>query len=251
MILATITEISMSSWLFAGTAAFLLGISKAGLKGLSIFNVTLMALAFGAKPSTGLFMPLLVVGDVFAVIYYNQHAKWNYIYKILPWMVLGILIGVLLGKDLPEALFKIGMVVLIFISLAIIVYWDRRKSKAIPSRRSFAILSGIAAGVATMIGNLAGAFTNLYFLAMRLPKNEFVGTAAWLFLITNAFKVPFHIWVWETITVSSLSVNLFLLPALGLGLFVGVRLLKKITEKQYRRFIIAVTTLGAIAILFR
>src|SRR5690606_41458311 len=41
------------------------------------------------------------------------------------------------------------------------------------------------AGLCTMIGNLAGSLTNIFFLAMRLPKNEFVGTAAWLYFITN------------------------------------------------------------------
>ncbi|WP_350286689.1 sulfite exporter TauE/SafE family protein [uncultured Croceitalea sp.] len=244
-------EVSVLGWIFAGTAAFLMGISKAGLKGLSIFNVTLMALAFGAKQSTGFIIPLLLVGDVFAVVYYNRHTKWKYILKLLPWMVLGILIGVVIGKDLPEQQFKIGMVALILISLAIIVYWDRRTSKTVPTHWTFAGGTGIMAGISTMVGNLAGAFTNLFFLAMRLPKNEFVGTAAWLFLITNLFKLPFHLFVWKTISTESLSINLRLLPAILIGLFVGVRLVKLISEKQYRRFIIIVTVIGAVAILFR
>jgi len=244
-------EVSVLGWVFAFTAAFLMGISKAGLKGLSIFNVTLMALAFGAKQSTGFIIPLLLVGDVFAVIYYNRHTKWNYIIKLLPWMILGILVGVVIGKDLPEHQFKIGMVTLILISLTIIIYWDRRKSKTVPTHWSFAGGTGIMAGISTMVGNLAGAFTNLFFLAMRLPKNEFVGTAAWLFLITNLFKLPFHLFVWETISSETLLVNLKLLPAIFIGLFAGVKLVKMINEKQYRRFIIAVTVIGAIAILFR
>ena len=244
-------EVSILGWLFACTAAFLMGISKAGLKGLSIFNVTLMALAFGAKQSTGFIIPLLLVGDVFAVVYYNRHTKWNYVLKLLPWMVLGILIGVVVGKDLPEDQFKITMVGLILISLAIIIYWDKRKSKTVPTHWAFAGGTGVMAGVSTMVGNLAGAFTNLFFLAMRLPKNEFVGTAAWLFLITNLFKLPFHLFVWKTISTETFLVNLKLLPAILIGLFTGVRLVKMINEKQYRRFIIVVTVIGAIAILFR
>ena len=106
-------HIALSSFLLAASAAFLMGLSKAGLKGLSIFNVTLMALAFGAKSSTGLIMPLLLVGDVFAVSYYNRHTQWKYILQFLPWMALGILIGVFLGKDLPEQTFKTAMVFVI------------------------------------------------------------------------------------------------------------------------------------------
>ncbi|MEW2920581.1 sulfite exporter TauE/SafE family protein [Muricauda sp. ANG21] len=251
MDLTPLSQISIASWVLAATATFLLGISKAGLKGMSIFNVTLMALAFGSKASTGLFVPLLIVGDIFAVIYYNRHTQWKYILRFLPWMILGILIGVLVGKDLPEREFKWGMVTVIFISLGMLYWWDRRKSEHVPTHWLFAGSMGVMAGICTMIGNLAGAFTNIFFLGMRLPKNEFVGTAAWLFFITNTFKLPFHIFVWKTVTAESLLINLRLLPAILVGLFLGVLIVKKINEKNYKRFILIVTAIGAIAILFR
>lgn len=218
---------------------------------MSIFNVTLMALAFGARQSTGLLIPLLLVGDVFAVAYYNRHAQWNYIVRFIPWMILGILAGVLVGKDLPEKEFKWGMVIVIFISLGLLYWWDRRKSTQVPSHWMFAGSMGVMAGICTMIGNLAGAFTNIFFLAMRLPKNEFVGTAAWLFFITNLFKLPFHIFVWKTISMETLLIDLRLLPAILAGLLFGVFIVKKINERNYKRFILIVTAIGAIAILFK
>lgn len=251
MLLSSLSDISIAAWTMAATAVFLMGISKAGLKGMSIFNVTLMALAFGSRASTGLFIPLLLVGDVFAVVYYNRHTQWKYILRFLPWMVTGILLGVFIGKDLPEKEFKWGMVVVIFISLGMLLWWEKRKSESVPTHWLFSGSMGIMAGICTMIGNLAGAFTNIFFLAMRLPKNEFVGTAAWLFLITNFFKLPFHIWVWGTISTESLAINLRLLPAIFAGLVLGVFLVKKINEKNYKRFILVVTAIGAVAILFR
>ena len=193
-------EISLASWIFAFSSAFVLGVSKAGIKGIAIITVTLMALAFGARESTGLIVPMLIVGDIFAVIYYNRHSRWKFIIRFAPWMIIGILIGVLLGDDLPEKQFKIWMVVIILISVVIMYWWDLRKSKLVPQHWAFAGFMGVTAGIATMLGNLAGAFSNIYFLAMRLPKNEFIGTAAWLFFITNLVKLPFHVLVWETIT---------------------------------------------------
>lgn len=210
-----------------------------------------MALAFGAKESTGLVVPLLVVGDIFAVIYYNRHARWSYIIRFLPWMLVGILIGVLIGNDLPEKTFKIAMAVIILGSVAIMYWWDRRKSKAVPTHWAFAGFIGTVAGITTMIGNLAGAFSNIYFLAMRLPKNEFIGTAAWLFLIINIFKLPFHIWSWETITLSSLIINLKLLPGIVVGIFVGIKLVKIIKEEFYRKLILILTAAGAVLILLK
>ncbi len=251
MVLSLSANVPISGWALAGAAAFLIGISKAGLKGLSLFNVTLLALAFGAKSSTGIIMPFLVLGDILAVVYYNRHAQWNPILRILPWMVIGILIGVFIGKDLPERLFKIAMVAIIFISLGLMVFWDIRKSKTVPNHWTFASGSGVLAGLTTMIGNMAGPFTNLYFLMLRLPKNEFVGTAAWLFFITNLFKVPFHVFTWKTITSETLLLNLKLFPALLLGFFLGARILKYINDSLYRKFILAVTAIGAIAILLK
>lgn len=239
------------AWTLAFSATFLMGTSKAGLKGLATFNVTLLALAFGARMSTGLIIPLLIVGDIFAVIYYNRHTQWKYIVKFLPWMLSGILIGVILGKDLPEQEFKLGMVIVIFISLGLLIWWDKRKSSQIPTHWLFAGPIGIMAGICTMIGNLAGAFTNIFFLAMRLPKNEFVGTAAWLFFITNLFKLPFHIFVWKTITWETILIDIKLLPAIALGLITGVLVVKRINDKNYKRFILIVTGIGAVVMLIR
>ena len=166
-------------------------------------------------------------------------------------MISGILVGVVLGKDLPEDSFKIWMAVIILISVVIMYWWDLRKSKTVPGHWAFAGFMGITAGIATMLGNLAGAFSNIYFLAMRLPKNEFIGTAAWLFFITNLVKLPFHIFVWETITFQSLLINLKLLPGILLGLYTGVRLVKIIREGFFRKLILVLTAAGAVLILFR
>ena len=164
-----LAQTSWTTWLFAYTSIFFLGVSKAGLKGLSIFNVTLLALAFGAKKSTGILMPLLVLGDIFGVLYYNRHAQWKYIWRFLPFMLLGILIGLLIGNDLPEKEFKIGMVGVIF-SLGLLIYWGRRKSERVPEHWTFAGGIGIVAGVCTMIENLAGAITNIYFWQCNCKK---------------------------------------------------------------------------------
>lgn len=251
MTLTVVSEISTSSWIMAFTAAFIIGISKAGLKGIAIIIVTLMTYAFGAKESTGLIVPMLIVGDIFAVIYYNRHTQWKYIIRFLPWMMAGVLVGVVLGKDMPEETFKICMAVIILISVVTMFWWDRRPSKTVPTHWTFAGFTGIMAGITTMIGNLAGAFSNIYFLILRLPKNEFIGTAAWLFLFINIFKLPFHIYVWKTITVETLMVDLRLVPGVLLGLFFGVRLVRVIKDGFYRKLILALTAVGALLILFR
>jgi len=86
---------------------------------------------------------------------------------------------------------------------------------------------------------------------MRFPKNEFIGTAVWLFFIINIFKLPFHFFVWETVTVESLILNSVLIPAVILGFFVGVSIVKLISNLNYRRFILILTAIGGVILLFR
>tara|TARA_R110001583_G_scaffold15058_3_gene62419 strand:+ start:3812 stop:4558 length:747 start_codon:yes stop_codon:yes gene_type:complete len=244
-------HLSWLNWFFAFLGAFLLGTSKAGLKGIGVVIVTIMAIVFGGKQSTGVLIPMMIAADIFAVIYYNRHTQWRFLGKLLPSMLLGVLFGVWFGNDISDELFKQLMAILILGIIVFMIYMDRKKSKEIPTSRYFSNGMGLLAGFTSMIGNLAGSFSNIYFLAMRLPKNEFIGTAAWLFFIINVFKLPFHIFVWETVSIESLKLNLVLIPGVILGFFVGVKIVKLINNEIYRKFILVVTAIGAIIILFR
>ncbi len=243
-------QISMTSWIIAIVAAFILGLSKAGVKGIGIIIVIMLAIVFGAKASTGILLPLLIFADVFAVSYYNRHTEWKHLRILLPWMVLGVLLGVWVGKGLPEEQFRRGLAIVVIVCVIMMFWWDRR-TRAVPKNKWFGAIMGLSAGFATMIGNSAGPLAIVYFLAMRLPKNSFIGTAAWLFFIINLFKLPFHIWVWETVSFDSLAVNVRLLLPVVAGFFLGVWIVKKIEEDNYRRLILALTAAGAALILFQ
>ena len=237
-------------WVAIVIAAFILGVSKSGIKGIGIIIILIIAFVFGEKESTGVLLPMLVCADIMAVIYYHRHAQWNYIIKLMPFMVLGVLVGVWVGHGISEIIFKWMMAVIIIVSVFVMAYTEKRKT-TIPNNKVFAHTAGFVAGFSTMIGNLAGPIANVYFLAIRLPKNEFIGTVAWLFFIINVFKLPFHIFIWNTINADTLVLNSVLLPALAVGFLVGAYIVKLISNVNYRRFILIVTALGGIILLFR
>jgi uncharacterized membrane protein YfcA len=87
-------------------------------------------------------------------------------------------------------------------------------------------------------------------LSTRIPKKSFIGTGAWFFLIINLVKWPFHIFVWETITWSTFSLNLLTIPAIALGIFIGISIIKLIPEKAFRYFIIFMTFVIALRLIF-
>ena len=232
-------------------AVFLIGMGKAGIKGMDMFNVTLMAIVFGSKTSTGVVLPLLSLADIAAVAYYNRHAEWKYFWKLAPWMMIGILLGVVAGKDMHEMVFRKVMAGIILITIIIVLIMEWCKDAPVPNHPAFSIGSGLAAGFTTMIGNLAGAFANLYFLAMRVGKNVFIGTGAWVFLFMNLFKLPFQVFYWGNISAQTLEMDLYLIPALVIGFVLGIRVVRQLDDTVYRKLVIVLTLLGALTMLFR
>jgi uncharacterized membrane protein YfcA len=249
--MAFLSAFSATNWLLIMLGAIIIGLSKAGLKGIDMLNVTLMAIVFGGKASTGVVLPLLCAADTMAVIYYHRHAQWPHFWKLIPWMVVGILIGVFVGKDLNEYYFRKVMAVIIICTVFIILIMELRKKATIPTNKPFVISMGLISGFTTMLGNLAGAFSNIYFLAMRMPKNGFIGTAAWVFLVINLFKLPFQVIYWKNITASTIKTDLVLLPALIAGFWMGVITVARIKDKYYRQVVIVLTIIGAVFIFLR
>jgi len=231
--------------------ALVMGMSKAGLSGISLAAIPVMALIFGAKESTGVLLPMLIIADIMAVLYYRRNAVWKHILRILPWVAAGILIALITGNLINAKQFRIVLLTVVWIMLILMILNDLRKTKGtdIPENHIFASLMGLAGGFATMIGNSAGPVFTLYFLAMRLPKKEFIGTGAWLYLIMNTGKFPLQMFVWKTINVNTLLLNLISVPIIAGGIILGIYIVKLLPEKVYRYFII-VTTLIASIFLF-
>ena len=242
---------SAFNWILIFISAFVIGLSKSGIKGIDMLNVTLMTLVFGGKASTGIVLPLLCCADIMAVKYYHRHADWKQFWKLLPWMAAGIFIGVFVGKDLDEEIFRKLMAAIIIFTVVIVLLMEFRKITFVPRNPVFAGGMGMVAGFTTMIGNLGGAFSNLYFLALRMPKNGFIGTAAWLFLVINFFKLPFQIFWWKNISMSTMRIDLMLLPAMLIGFFLGIKIVSKIRDDSYRKVVIVLTLLGSLLIFFK
>jgi uncharacterized protein len=225
------------------TAALTIGMSKAGLSGLGLVMVPLMALIFGARESTGVILPMLITADIMAVAYYRSHAVWKHILRVIPWAASGIIIALITGNLINDDQFRIILLTIVWIMLILMLANDLRQKRGteIPENHFFAFVMGFVGGFSTMIGNAAGPVFTLYFLAMRLPKKEFIGTSAWLFLILNVGKLPLQALVWKNITLNTLKIDLIAVPVIALGIFLGIYIVKLLPEKVYRYFVIFAT----------
>lgn len=238
-------------WIALLGTGFLIGAAKAGIKGLGMLIVVIMATAFDPKASTGLVIPMLSMADLLAVRYYRRDVVWSYLWRLLPAAVVGIVIGTWVGDQIDAATFRQVFTWVILLGLGLIIWQERHPIR--PERLRHPIVSmgtGLAGGFTTMVGNAAGPVMSVYLLATRLPKVQFIGTAAWFFLIVNFIKMPFHIWVWETLSWSSFTLNLYAIPAITFGFWIGLKIVAQIPEKAFRYFIIIITALTAIKMLF-
>lgn len=231
--------------------ALLIGMAKTGVHGAGMLSVPLLAIAFGGKVSSGMMLPMLLIADVFGVWYYHRHASFKHLKILFPWAAVGIVAGSVAGNFISEEVFRIIMATTIFGSLGVMIWLEMGGREKIPDSMIVGIVAGFLGGFTSMIGNLAGTVMAVYFLSMRLPKNNFIGTAAWFFLVINWFKVPFHVWIWHTINQDSWLMALMLTPIILGGAFLGILLVKKMNDRTYRWFIVGMTFIAAIVMIFR
>ncbi len=228
-------------------AAAIVGFTKTSVGGVGILAVVLLALVFPGKASPGVLLPMLIVADIMAVVYYRRDCQWPIILRLLPMTVLGVVAGYFIVDVVPAAIFEkvIGAIILALLIFNLILEYTKKKPGG---GKIFTGVIGMIAGAASMIANAAGPIFGIFLLQMGLNKQEFVGTRSWFFLTLNLIKVPFFLKL-GLITQSSLTLNAMLLPVIFLGAFIGVKVLKMINLNLFKWLIRTAVIVAAIRLI--
>lgn len=243
-------DLTLAQWLLAILGAAGLGVGKAGLSGMSLLHVLIFAFLFGARDSTGIVLPMLLAGDVCAVTAYHQHARWDYVRRMLPPACVGVVAGAILMRGLDDAAFKptIGWIILVLSVLQVARMQRPDWFGNMPHTRGFAWAIGLAAGATTMLANAAGPVFAIYCLAVMMPKFELVGTTAWFFFIINLFKVPFSYGL-GLIHGQTLLFNLVLVPAIVAGVLGGRSIIARLPQQLFDRLLLAFAAIAALRMI--
>lgn len=238
-------------WLVVALCALLVGAAKTGIPGIGILVVPLMAIVLPARESVGILLGILILADVFAIIYHRRNAQWKYVLRLLPATFAGIVAGFFALKRVTNEQLApiIGVIVLVMLGVN---YWRTRTrgdEAPVPHQWWFSAALGFAAGVTTMMANAAGPVMIIYLLAMRLPKFHFVGTSAWFFFIVNWLKVPFQARL-ELMTWDTARLDLMMLPAIAVGAAIGIFVLKRIPQKAFNIVVQVLSAAAAVKLLF-
>jgi uncharacterized protein len=237
-------------WALAVLAAAGMGIAKGGLAGVSLLHVVIFAFLFGARDSTGVVLPMLIVGDIAAVTFLHQHARWDYVWRMLPPSCAGVIVGWALMGRVSDAMFRpiIGWIILSLAAMQLARMLRPAWFGNVPHNRWFAWGMGLLAGVTTMLANAAGPIFGLYALAVGLPKFEIVGTSAWLFFILNSFKVPFSVGL-GLIHGQTLLFNLLMSPVIVLGVLGGRWLTHRLPQRLFDGLLLAFAAVAALRLI--
>ncbi|QYX75953.1 sulfite exporter TauE/SafE family protein [Streptomyces akebiae] len=253
----TLWHLSTAEFAALAFAALLVGFSKTAVSGANTVSLAIFAAVLPARASTGVLLPILIVGDVLAVLTYRRHAHWPTLWKLFPAVGAGVVLGTLFLIPADDQIVRTSIGAILLLMTAVTV-WRRRtvdkddEPDAITTRagRVKARSYGVLGGFTTMVANAGGPVMSMYLLSAGFRKLGFLGTSAFFFLIVNVSKVPFSVGL-GLIDGHSLLLDaalaLFVVP----GAFLGKWAVHRINQKLFEHLVIAATIVGGLQLLLR
>jgi uncharacterized membrane protein YfcA len=245
------------SILLAAVAVLFIGLSKAGFGGgLGMLTTPLCVLAFTARgePPTfaiGVLLPLLCAGDAFSLWHY--WGKWqrrNLLY-LIPGVLVGVVVGVqLIGRfSARELNIVIGLLAVSFVIFQLVKERIFAAEGAFAPNHKVGIPCGIGAGITSTFAHGAGPVVSLFLIPQQLPKEIYVGTTVLVFTWINWIKMPFFVGQ-GIITRETLTLGLVYLPLIPVGVWLGVWLNRKFSERGFLRAVYGMTFLTGLQLIF-
>ncbi|MFE1029624.1 sulfite exporter TauE/SafE family protein [Streptomyces sp. NPDC058818] len=254
----TMTLWHLTGWEFAALAfaALLVGFSKTAVSGANTVSLAIFAAVLPARASTGILLPVLIAGDILAVLTYRRHAHWPTLWRLFPAVAVGVVAGTLFLVWADDAIVRTSIgVILLF--MAGVTMWRRRQAADAEGRpdeitsrtgRVKARSYGVLGGFTTMVANAGGPVMSMYLLSAGFRKLGFLGTSAFFFLIVNVSKLPFSAGL-GLIDSRSLLLDAALVVFVVPGAFIGKWAVSRINQRLFERLVIAATVVGGLQLL--
>jgi len=230
-------------------AVLLMGISKSGFgAGFGSLAVPMMALAVTVPQAAAILMPVLLVMDILGMAAFRKDFDMKLLRFLLPWGLVGIGVGTLLFKVLNAQVVAglVGAFTLLF--LAQRVAFPPKPDSPPPPKWLGAILTATA-GFTSFIAHAGGPPVNAYVIPMRLSPVRFTATMAFFFFVINLSKWIPYAWL-GLLDWRNMATSLVLLPVAPIGVWVGVWLARRISQRLFYGFLYAGMLLTGLKLLW-
>ncbi len=217
-------------------AVLLLGISKSGFgAGFGSLAVPIMALSVSVPQAAAILMPVLLLMDILGLAAFRKDFDLKLLKFLVPCGLVGIVIGALLFKVLdPRTVAGIvGVFTLLFLVQRLL--FKPKADSPPPPKWWGAILTAIS-GFTSFIAHAGGPPISAYVIPLRLSPIKFTATMAFFFFVINLAKWIPYAWL-DLLDTRNMATSLVLLPIAPIGVVVGVRLARRISQALFYQFL--------------
>ena len=217
-------------------AVLLLGVSKSGFgAGFGSLAVPMMALAVSVPQAAAILMPVLLLMDVLGMAAFRKDFDLKLLKFLIPCGLVGIVIGAMLFRLLDARLVAgiVGAFTLLFLVQRLL--FPPKADSPPPPRWLGAILTATS-GFTSFIAHAGGPPVNAYMIPLRLSPIRFTATMAFFFFVINLAKWVPYAWL-GLLDWRNFATSLVLLPIAPMGVWVGVRLARRISQVLFYRFL--------------
>lgn len=247
-------------YICVGLAVVTIGIAKAGFGGgIGILAVPLMAMVMPAEQMIGVMLPVLILADILSNLHYLKAYEWRLMKWLLPGMLIGIAIGTTLfiilsgyeNKHTIDNTLKllVGSICLAVVLLQFFKLFGK-EPPTLPKHPISSVIIGAAAGVASTLSHAAGPIVSIYLVQEKVEKRKLVGTLCLFFMIMNLCKLPTYFYM-GYINTQTLRNSIWLIPLLPLGTLAGAWMNKRVPEKPFAMIIYITAGIAATFMIYK
>ena len=229
----------ISDWHFyavAVPAVLMLGVSKSGFgAGFGSLAVPLLALAVTVPQAAAILMPVLLLMDLLGIAAFRRDFDRSLLYFLIPFGLVGTLVGTVLFRVLPAPTVAgiVGVFTLLFLAQRLL--FPPRSDAPPPSKTTGAVLTAIG-GFTSFIAHAGGPPVNAYVIPLRLTPVAYTATLAYFFFVVNLSKWIPYAWL-GLLDWRNMATSLVLLPIAPLGVWLGIRIARRIDAVWFYRFV--------------
>ena len=235
----------MALWMLAA----LLGYFVKGVAGIgnTLVVTSMMSYTRTNAEITPVELLLCVPTNLVVTWVYRKHIDWKLAIAPLCMVLAGDVLGVLLLKNVDVTAMKMVFGV-VLILLSVEQLWRELRGKpGKTAHPALMLLLGISAGVLCgMFG--VGALLAAYFARVTTDDMTYKGTMSVIFMVENTFRVIAYS-VTGLLTLQSLQNAAMLLPFMGVGLFLGIRLSSRMNPRAMRLVITVMLLISGLPLL--
>ena len=213
-------------------AVLLLGVSKSGFgAGFGSLAVPIMALSVSVPQAAAILMPVLLLMDILGMAAFRKDFDLKLLKFLIPCGLVGIVVGALLFKALdPRTVAGIvGVFTLLFLAQRLLF---APKADSPPPPRWLGAILTATSGFTSFIAHAGGPPINAYVIPLRLSPLKFTATMAFFFFVINLAKWIPYAWL-DLLDTRNMATSLVLLPIAPIGVFIGVRLARRISQALF------------------